>query len=62
MMDFVLMTLSFTVAILLASVISVFVVLNTKVMKWYVKKTKKVTMELFDESFDDLVFEDKETV
>jgi hypothetical protein len=55
------MTLSFTVAILLASVISIPIVLNTKVMKWYMNKVQKVTENLFEDSFDKL-FKEEESV
>jgi type IV secretory pathway component VirB8 len=51
MMEFVIMTLSFTVAILLASVLSVAIMLNSKVLSWYMKKVNKVTNKMFDESF-----------
>ena len=51
MMEFVILTLSFTVAILLASVLGVVIMLNPKVVKWYMKKVNDVTMLLFDESF-----------
>lgn len=49
MMEFVVMTLSFTVAILLASVIACAIVLNKKVMKWYLKKVNSLTMDVFEE-------------
>ena len=58
MMNFLLMTLSFTVAILLASFIACVCVMNKKVMKWYMKKvmglTEEITDELTDEYFDKL--------
>lgn len=43
MMNFILMTLSFTVAILLASGIAVVLMLQPKVMKWYLDKVYKAT-------------------
>ena len=60
MMNFILMTLSFTVAILLASLFSVLIILNTKVMKWYINKVQKITMEVFEDL--DYVFKDEEPV
>lgn len=57
MMDFIVSTLSFTVAILLAMVLAFMVMLSPKVMKWYmkfiVKRMKQmddlIDMELKDE-------------
>lgn len=49
MMDFVVMTLSFTVAMLLASTLACIIVLNKKVMKWYLKKVNKITMDVFED-------------
>lgn len=42
-MMFIMMTLSFTVAILLASFIACVVMLQPKVIKWYMKKTMEMT-------------------
>ena len=53
MMEFVVMTLSFTVAILLASFIACVLVCNKKVLKWYLKKVNNVTMEVFEEIASD---------
>lgn len=53
MMEFVLMTLSFTVAILLATVIMIAIVMNKKVMKAYMKWVNKMSREIVDEMFDD---------
>lgn len=50
MMNFIVMTLSFTVAILLASGLAIMFVLNKKVLKWYMKKVNKITMEVLEES------------
>lgn len=58
MMDFVTMTLSFTVAILLASGLACAVLLNKKVFKWYMKKAQKVSSEVIEELYDN----DEETV
>jgi hypothetical protein len=52
-MEFIIMTLSFTVAILLASGLAFFMVLNKKVMKWYLKKVNNITMDLFEEIASD---------
>ena len=53
MMNFVIMTLSFTTAILLASAISVMVVTNKRVLKWYLKKVQKSTEEFLEEDLDE---------
>lgn len=55
MMNFIIMTLSFTVAILLAGVLGTLIVLNPLVMKWYAKKVNKVTKTVFEETLKDLV-------
>lgn len=52
MMEFIIMTLSFTVAIMLASVLCVAIMLNSKVLGWYMKKVNKVTAKMINESFD----------
>lgn len=52
MINFISMTLSFTVAILLASGLSLFIVTNKRVMKWYMRKVNKMTEDLFSQSFD----------
>lgn len=41
MMDFVMMTVSFTVSILLATGVMFILMLNQKVMKWYMKMIVK---------------------
>ena len=51
MMDFIVMTLSFTTAMLLASALVFVLMLNKKVMKWYVKYVNKMTVEIADELF-----------
>ena len=53
MMEFVIMTLSFTVAILLASVLGVLIMMSKPVMKWYMKRVNKLTNVLLSESFVD---------
>ena len=50
MLNFIIMTISFTVAILLASGLGMVITLNPKVMKWYMKKANKMTMEVLEES------------
>lgn len=52
MMEFIIMALSFTVAIMLASVLSVAIMLNSKVLGWYMKKVNKITNQIINESFD----------
>lgn len=52
MMEFIIMTLSFTVAIMLASVLSIAIMLNSKVLNWYMKKVNEITNKLINESFD----------
>lgn len=53
MMEFIMMTLSFTVAMLLASFIALVCVMNKKVLGWYMKKVNKITMDLFEEIASD---------
>lgn len=59
MMDFIIMTLSFTVAILLASGIALAAMCSKKVMKWYMKKVNKMTMDLLEESLDTNGFQEE---
>ena len=49
MMDFVIMTLSFTMGILLSTFVVCVIVLQPKVMKAYVKRVNKVTNLIVDE-------------
>ena len=49
MMDFVVLTISFTLAILLASGLACVVLLQPKVMKWYTKKMFKMTNDIAEE-------------
>lgn len=53
MMEFIITTLSFTVAIILASVLGMLIMLNPKVFNWYMKKVNQLTMKLFGESLMD---------
>lgn len=43
MMDFIMMTISFTVGILLASVVALVLMMQPKVVKWYMKLMMKYT-------------------
>lgn len=52
MMEFVIMTLSFTVAILLASGIGVALALNPKVMKWYMKYAQKIANDYIEDLYE----------
>lgn len=54
MMEFIIMTGSFTVAILLASVIACVLMLQPKVVKWYMKYMFKV-MENINQITDDVI-------
>lgn len=49
MMNFIILALCFTVAILLAEVISVFIILDKRVVNWYLKKVLDVTFPAFEE-------------
>mgnify|MGYP003294987423 CR=1 FL=1 len=53
MMDFVLMTLSFAVAILLASFVACVIMLNKKVMKAYLKYVNKMVNEVSAAMFEE---------
>lgn len=57
MMDFIMMTISFTVAILLASGLGFLIMTNQKVMKWYMNYFAK-TMNKFDNALDELEAKD----
>ena len=58
MMEFVVLTLSFTVAILLASALALFIIMQPKVMKAYMKTTFKTMKEMeeifYEEQLKDL--------
>ena len=49
MMDFIMLTLSIAVAILLASSLSLVLVMNKKVLKWYLHYVNKITDEVVNE-------------
>lgn len=46
MMVFIMMTISFTLAILLASGLAVWIMLQPKVLEWYTKKVFKMMNDL----------------
>ena len=52
MMDFVTLTLSFTLGLMLAIGLSTMIMMNPKVMKWYMNCMLK-SMNDFDELLDD---------
>lgn len=49
MLNFILMTVSIAIAILLASVVACIVMLNPKVLKWYLRYVQKVTENIIDD-------------
>lgn len=53
MLQFIIMTLSFTVGYLLAIFIMVAIMMNKKVMKAYLKWCNKMTKIMVDEAFDE---------
>ena len=53
MMNFMMMTASFTVAIVLASLIMFVTLLNKPVLKWYMKYATKLSEEIVSELFVD---------
>lgn len=54
MMEFIIMTLSFTVAILLAGVVACVIMLQPKVMKFYMKHCVKLMKDM-DDIFEDVI-------
>ena len=58
MMDFIIMTVSFAIAILLASGLALVIMLNKTVMGWYMRYVVKMTSEL--EGVVEEAFKDKE--
>lgn len=56
MMEFVVLTASFTLAILLASVFACMIVMSKPVMKWYMKRTFKITNKIM-EDLDENVYD-----
>lgn len=61
MMNFVLLTLSITVAILLASGLALAVMFNKHVLKWYMNKVQKLTEEMLKDQFK-IDLDEEETV
>lgn len=59
MMEFIMLTLSITVAILLAGALSMFIMLSKPVMKWYMKKVYKLTMNNVEDLTEELFKEEK---
>lgn len=57
MMDFIMMTVSFTMAILLAGVLSMVILMQPKVMKMYMNHVTKMSNQMVEEMFKD---EDKD--
>jgi ABC-type amino acid transport system permease subunit len=55
MMTFIIMTLSFTVAILLSAVLSFMLMTHPKVMKWYMNYIIKI-MSRMDQFVDDQTY------
>lgn len=53
MMDFVLLTLSITVSLLLASGAALVLCTSKPVLKWYMKKVNKITEQVINETFKD---------
>lgn len=58
MMEFIIMTLSFTVGMLLASVIAFVVMFNKKVMYWYLKRVNKMVKDFENDMIDELFDEE----
>ena len=63
MMNFVLLVVAIAVGILLASVLSVAVLMNKRVLKWYMRKVTKITEELIKDQYNvDVDLDEEETV
>ena len=52
MMYFVVVTLAVMVGTLLASGLAICIALNTKVLKWYMKKVSKISTVVVEESLE----------
>lgn len=52
MLNFIILTISITVAILLASALACFIVLQPKVMKWYLRYVMKMSEDIVNELND----------
>lgn len=57
MLEFIMLTISFTVAILLASGIALFLAMRPKVINWYMKKVMKMTNDM-QEAFEEELMKD----
>lgn len=57
MLEFIMLTISFTVAILLASCIAVIIAMRPKVINWYMKKVMKMTADM-QEAFEEELMKD----
>lgn len=49
MMNFIVMTMSVTIGVLLASIIMCIVVFNKKFLSWYTKKTYRMSLDIVKE-------------
>lgn len=49
MLNFIILTISIMVAILLASALTCFVMFQPKVFKWYLRYVQKLTEEIIDD-------------
>lgn len=49
MLNFIILTISIMVAILLASALACFIMLQPKVLKWYLRYVQKLTEEIIDD-------------
>lgn len=52
MLNFIILTISITVAILLASALACFIMLQPKVMKWYLRYVMKMSESIVNELND----------
>lgn len=57
MFDFIVLTASFTVAILLASLIACVIVMSKPVMKWYMKRMYKMTNDIMERLEEEQTFD-----
>lgn len=56
MMEFIMLTLSFTVAILLAGAVSIMIMMQPKVINWYMKRCFKM-MSQTELAFSEVYYE-----
>ena len=57
MFEFIVLTASFTVAILLASLIACVIVMSKPVMKWYMKRMYKMTNDIMERLEEEQAFD-----